>query len=252
MIAPTFAEVTEIMTRLRDLQDKANATLSERFLISCLQHGAQSHAQLLQDIWVLTELNRKREGFFVEFGAADGRHASNSLMLESVFGWTGILAEPARVWHSRLAANRNGIVDHRCVWTTSGQTMIFNEPEIALHATLDAYSDLDTLADTRKDGNRYEVETVSLNDLLTQWKAPKTIDYLSIDTEGSELDILTAFDFDAWDVQLISVEHNFSDQRQPLHDLLISKGYQRRLAALSRVDDWYRKVPRTRRVFAIS
>lgn len=47
----------------------------------------------------------------------------------------------------------------------------------------------------RKKGKNYHVETVSLLDLLNEHNAPYEIDYLSIDTEGSEFDILKAFDF---------------------------------------------------------
>ena len=88
-------------------------------------------------------------------------------------------------------------------------------------------------------GKRYAVETVSLGDLLAQNGAPSRIDYLSLDTEGSELRILKAFDFDAIDVGLITVEHNFTAQRAEIHSLLTSKGFVRKFEALSVVDDWY-------------
>jgi hypothetical protein len=83
------------------------------------------------------------------------------------------------------------------------------------------------------------VETVSLNDLLAGWDAPRRIDYLSLDTEGSELDILQHFDFAARDVRLISVEHNHTARRRPIFDLLTARGYRRRFETLSSVDDWY-------------
>jgi hypothetical protein len=108
-----------------------------------------------------------------------------------------------------------------------------------VHSTIDAYSDGDMHAESRRGGTRYEVETVSLNDLLAQHGAPQRIDYLSVDTEGSELDILRAFDFDAWEVGLITVEHNYTPRREGLFELLTAKGFRRKFAALSRADDWY-------------
>lgn len=63
-----------------------------------------SKAQLRQDLFVLNHLDFKRNGFFVEFGATNGVNLSNSFLLERQFGWNGILAEPARIWHEQLRA----------------------------------------------------------------------------------------------------------------------------------------------------
>lgn len=234
-----YSEVLELLTALRDAPSRGKDATS--FLKFCLANVSRSHAQFLQDLWVAWELGSPRDGFFVDFGAADGVHASNSLYLERELGWRGVLAEPARVWQAALKKNRPGPIDHRCVWIRSGETLTFNQPSTILHSTLDAYSAADGLADKRADGERYPVDTVSLMDLLAHWNAPRRIDYLSIDTEGSELDILAAFDFAAYDVRAISVEHNHTDKRHALFDLLTAKGYTRRFDALSNVDDWYVK-----------
>ena len=76
-------------------------------------------------------------------------------------------------------------------------------------------------------------------DLLRKYDAPYRIDYLSIDTEGSEYEILKAFDFNAYRISIITCEHNFTDDRQKIYDLLTSQGYKRRYQDLSSVDDWY-------------
>ncbi len=235
----SFAEALEVMIAIRNQEVAGNEQAA--FVKHCLRYVTDSHAQFLQDLWVTYELPGLRDGFFVEFGAADGVKSSNSCYLERELGWSGILAEPARIWRGKLHAERNCFIDERCVWTVSGERLMFNQPRIALHSTIDAFSDSDSLAHTRQDGERYEVETVSLNDLLAHWKAPSRIDYLSMDTEGSELAILEAFDFGRYDVRLISVEHNHTDKRQPILDLLTAKGFQRKFERLSNVDDWYVK-----------
>ena len=78
-----------------------------------------------------------------------------------------------------------------------------------------------------------------MSDLLEKYSAPSIIDYLSIDTEGSEYDILNAFDFQKYKFRVITCEHNFTPMREKIYDLLIKKGYKRKLSNISRVDDWY-------------
>jgi hypothetical protein len=85
------------------------------------------------------------------------------------------------------------------------------------------------------------VPTVTLNDMLEEHGAPAVIDYASIDTEGSEFDILSALDFDRWSFRVMTIEHNFAPQREDIHKLLTEKGYRRVLEAISRFDDWYVK-----------
>jgi FkbM family methyltransferase len=238
----SYAEALRLLAALRDDRGETLDRDAHGFVQFCLANAAHSHGQFLQDLWVTYELRALRYGFFVDFGAADGAHASNSLVLERELGWRGIVAEPARVWSEALRQNRRCAIDTRCVWSRSGETVTFNQTPQALHSTIDDYSASDGHAASRTEGERYPVETVSLMDLLKTWDAPARIDYLSLDTEGSELDILQAFDFSAYEVRLITVEHNHTDRRRPIYDLLTSKGFVRKFDELSGVDDWYVKI----------
>jgi FkbM family methyltransferase len=191
---------------------------------------------------VLSELEFKTGGFFVEFGAANGVDLSNTYLLEKNFGWRGILAEPGRAWYADLKKNRTGQIDTRCVWKESNSILTFNETDYGEYSTIDSFSSLDIHAADRETGQRYSVETISLIDLLGQYGAPRTIDYLSIDTEGSEYDILSSFDFSKYEFRVITCEHNFTPLREKLHLLLTEKGYVRKLQSASHFDDWYVRV----------
>lgn len=202
--------------------------------------GRERYSQLLQDLWVLHSTGEQRGGFFVEFGACDGRAYSNTLLLEERFGWRGILAEPSPVWWERLQRNRPGAtIDRRCVYSASGQRLPFVVPRQAELGGLTATAFLDSNSTARRAHLPVVVETVSLLDLLRTHGAPKVIDYLSIDTEGSELEILSGFDFDAYRFRLLSVEHNHTPARDQIRRLLERHGYHRTLASLSKWDDWY-------------
>lgn len=206
---------------------------------------AMAKSQLRQEIFVLSELDFKINGFFVEFGATNGVTNSNTWLLEKEFGWQGILAEPSKYWHKDLFQVRSAAIETRCVWTHSDDIVLFNEvstergshgPELS---TIDNYSDCDKHSNTREAGEKYQVETISLTDLLSKYDAPREIDYLSIDTEGSEFDILSNFEFDRYDIKIITCEHNYTPMRKKIYDLLMSKGYQRKHQDISQWDDWY-------------
>lgn len=199
----------------------------------------RSHSQFRQDLFVLAELGFKRNGYFVEFGATDGDHLCNSHLLEKEFGWTGILAEPARVWHAKLKANRAAHIETNCVWSSTGETLQFNEVNSPELSTISRFNSSDEHTEARKRGRSYDVHTISLNDLLAKYDAPAHLDYLSIDTEGSELEILAQLDFDRYRFSVITCEHNGTAARAKIYDLLTSHGYVRKLEAVSECDDWY-------------
>jgi FkbM family methyltransferase len=241
-----FANVTIARKdRLRDLKKREPAFFDLNFLKAiepkyrnqCIALLDQSKSQLRQDLFALTQVDFMRKGFFVEFGATDGIELNNTWLLETKFDWTGILAEPARGWHENLRKNRTSKVDDRCVWRETGNTLNFTE------APRGENSSISSLVSTSRKirGTTYNVETISLNDLLEGHGAPAVIDYISIDTEGSEFEILSHVDFDRWSFRVMTVEHNFAPQRDDIHKLLTSKGYTRVLETISRFDDWYIK-----------
>ena len=204
-----------------------------------LKYLPKSQSQLRQDLFVLYLEDFKRKGFFVEFGATNGIDLSNTYLLETEFGWDGILAEPAVCWQPDLKLNRTAAIEKRCVWSSSGGHIEFNETAIPELSTVDTFSYSDLHSVGRKKGKRYIVETISINDLLNEYNAPRHIDYLSIDTEGSEFEILSSLDFERYSFGVITCEHNFTPMREKIHNLLKSHGYSRIFTEISDFDDWY-------------
>lgn len=198
-----------------------------------------SRSQIHQDILVCHLFSFKQNGYFVEFGATDGMQLSNTYVLEKHLSWQGILSEPASVWHDSLRKNRNCIIDTRCVWEISGESVNFMTSDEAEYSGAVDQLPKDRHEYKRKTGRTGLVETITLTDLLVANNAPDVIDYLSIDTEGSEFLILRAHDFGKFIFRFISCEHNFTESRNQIFDLLISNGYHRVLVSASRWDDWY-------------
>jgi FkbM family methyltransferase len=214
--------------------------LPDAYVAQLLKVLPGSQSQLRQDLFVLAEAGLKRNGYFVEFGATDGKVLSNTYSLEKQFGWTGILAEPGHFWHAGLRINRACHVETDCVWRDSNSVLKFREvgdqPDLS---TIENYTSKDHHSRSRKHGAFYDVKTISLNDLLAKYHAPAEIDYLSIDTEGSELEILSNFDFAKHHFRVITCEHNFGIDRAKIFSLLSENGYVRKFEHLSRFDDWY-------------
>jgi FkbM family methyltransferase len=198
-----------------------------------------SKSQIRQDLFALTANDFKRNGYFVEFGATDGVSLNNTHLLETEFGWKGILVEPAKMWHNNLKLNRQAHISTSCVWSDSGKNIEFIEASIPELSTVQEYVKCDSHAGARQILKTYAVETISLNDLLAQYEAPNIVDYMSIDTEGSEYLILSTVDFSKWKFRVITVEHNFTDKREMIQDLLALNGYLRVCEEASSFDDWY-------------
>lgn len=175
------------------------------------------------------------------FGAFDGVHLSNTYFFEKKFTWRGILAEPNQIYFDKCCKNRTCIVDHRCVWSDSRRhlnfSMVPKSPELA---TLELFENSDChMAARQVEKSVVSVETISLLDLLIEHRAPRSIDYMSIDTEGTELEILRSFDFNRYLFKIISVEHNFTVNREKLFELLTGNGYFRLPRSVSYCDDMY-------------
>lgn len=212
------------------------------FFCSAYPRRDKSFSQIAQDLWGLYQTKDKRDGYFVEFGACDGLSLSNTLLLERDYGWQGVLAEPDPRWVDALKENRTARISTKCVYSNSGETIKFDR---ASEGELSRISDVVPDDIHERNGNRsavevIEVETISMLDLLKEADAPKDIDYISVDTEGSELKILEAFDFSQYRIKLITVEHAGEEKkREGIFKLLNGHGFRRFEQIVSKWDDWY-------------
>lgn len=225
-------ELSLAFRRGRDMSADAPETVSES------NFKQRSCSQIGQDLWVLEKTGLKRGGFFVEFGATDGVRLSNTFLLESEFEWQGICAEPNPVLFEKLQQNRKCTTVSDCIGGQSGVDVEFVLADefggIADYAFADQHSERRSAF--KATGQVMQTTTISLDEFLKKYDAPRTIDYLSIDTEGSEYEILKFFPFDEWQIRFLTVEHNWTPHRDKISDLLRGFGYIRTEAEF---DDWY-------------
>jgi len=218
-----------------------NALEYIKFLEFTFINKINSPSQLSQDLFALFFSKIKKNGIFVEIGACDGIKFSNTYKLEQ-YGWGGIICEPSPYWQKKMK-NRNCIINKKAVFNKSGLKLKFEDVE--KNPDLSGLSDnfeKDSNSKLRENTKITEVETITLNDLLKINIPTKKIDYISIDTEGSEYEIIKNFDFDKYKVEIFTIEHNFIEQkRNNIFKLMTSKNYIRIFQNLSKWDDWYIK-----------
>ena len=203
-------------------------------------------SQLYQDVFAYFIIGNKFDKTFLEFGATDGLELSNTYMLESSFGWKGALSEPSPQWYNSLKENRkNTEIITKCIWTESGKTLDFFMSDIGVLSTLKNFIESDknsmpgNTTQRKKGGRIISVNTISLNDVIKVYFNNISPSYISIDTEGSEYEILKSFNFNTYRPKVFTIEHNFTDLQTGINDLMKSNNYERIFNNLTAFDAWY-------------
>ena len=198
----------------------------------------KSYSQLGQDEWVLEMLDRKKKGVFIEVGASNGVYLSNTLLLEKDFGWEGLCIEPSSEFEN-LQKNRNCQVANELVFKENGLEVEFIEGR--LNDNNKSFSGIKSTLDKHHvEGTSYKRKTITLNSLLNKISFSQKIDFLSVDTGGSEYEILQGIDFEKYHFSLITIEHNWIEpKRTQIRKFLFEKGYHLDVLSDSQFDDWF-------------
>ena len=203
-------------------------------------------SQIYQDIFASFIVGDKYDKTFIEFGATDGLDISNSYTLESSFNWKGVLSEPSPQWHEALKKNRkNSKIITKCIWKESGKKLDFFMSDFGSLSTIKDFVESDKISiptntEIRlKSGKTISVETISLNDVIKEYFNSICPSYISIDTEGSEYEILKAFDLDNFRPKVFTIEHNHTENETKIDEHLITNGYVRIFRKLTTFDAWY-------------
>ena len=169
-------------------------------------------------------------GFLVDIGACDGEILSNSRRLITELGWTGIIVEPHPEYFEKLQLLYRRFPEVVTVNVAVGdengeRTFYAYQGRMAKFSTLD-------VAEHERIKKAYKVEEfdmvpmrmMPLHLLLSENGCPPQIDFLSIDTEGLDLDVLKSMDWDKYTVQLVCVEKSVVAALE-LTGFLVGSGY---------------------------
>ena len=159
------------------------------------------------------------DGFFVELGANDGVTQSNSLYFEKYRGWRGLLVEPAPQNYLKCIQNRSeksSIFCAACVSFDYAQEFVRIAYSNLMSAPIGLHSDIENPRAHAQSGKQFlgDRELVfefgavarTLNSLLVEAQAPAHIDFLSLDVEGAELEVLKGIDHQSFRFKYMLIE----------------------------------------------
>jgi FkbM family methyltransferase len=189
----------------------------------------QFYSKVGQDQFIFNSFFRgKRNGVFVDVGAYDGEKFSNTLFFEKFMGWRGLCIEPLGSVFSKLSATRKSICEQCCVSNFVGEADFVEADAGAdekmlsgLAASFDARH-IERLNKVSSSRVMQKVPVTTLSSLLEKHSLFH-IDYCSVGTEGSEMNILAELDLDRFYVAVFTIENNYNDPR--LVELMTRKGY---------------------------
>jgi len=136
-----------------------------------------------------------KDGFFIEAGGHDFQDQSTSLYFELKYNWTGLLVEPNPVHYKK------GLKTKRRVY--SAETCF----SFSKHPTIMQY-DLYTESTKKKGDGVVKVQCLPLYSLLQAVGSP-TVNYMSLDIEGGEFQVLQTIPWELVDIQAFSIESHF-------------------------------------------
>lgn len=224
----------------KDLQNTINKTHKLQLQTSALVdilwcsriQNIDYKGQLAQDLIAYIILNGKKDGFFVDIAAHDGVNINNTYMFEKL-GWSGFCVEANPKTFETLRKNRKCDCYNLAVFSKNiGKTRFATTNEFgsmldSMELTL-TQNHKKRMEDYAKVNVEYiEVETTSFNDLMSNYPQVNHIDFLSLDIEGGELEVLKGIDFDKYTFGVMTIEHNeVQPAKSEIIALLQEKGYR--------------------------
>ena len=157
----------------------------------------------------------KKNGFFIEIGAYDGISGSNCYHFERFLNWDGIAIEPSNIQFEKLKKNRkckvlnNAISDEvkevEFIEVTEGLTQMSGINDSFFKRNINIISN----------NQPSKTKSISLKTITFDEIVPKNrdIDYLSIDIEGGEMNLLKSIDFKINNIKVVSVENNIPKEQ---------------------------------------
>jgi len=175
-----------------------------------------------------------KNGVFVDVGAHDGISINNTLYFEETNHWKGINVEPIPEVYNQLIKNRPTSINLNCAVsnTNSKADFILNrgytEMLSGLTETFDPRHKDRLKNEIIKHGGTTQIVLVDTKRLETIFDEHniKNINYLSIDVEGAEFEVIKSINFNKVFIDVIGFENNYPDASAIIIEYLTHNGYK--------------------------
>ena len=164
--------------------------------------------ELLNDKWIAEcVFPQLQGGFFVEAGATNGVNGSATLYLERELSWKGICVEASPQQYQKIKEYRSCMAENRALWSSSGDFLEFTYyPNRSGHSSVSINNKNEKKLEN-EEKEIISIESITLTDVLKKFNAPKFVDYLCLDVEGSEARVIERFlADDIYKIRAMSVE----------------------------------------------
>ena len=174
-----------------------------------------------------------KNGIYVDVGAYDGIDINNTLYFEKYNNWTGINIEPIKKIFDNLVINRPNNINLNCaVCNNDGETDFFcntghTEMISGIKHTMDVRHLQRTEYENNIMGSTTEIIKVNTQKLETIFDKNNIthVNYLSIDVEGAEFEVIKSINFDKVFIDVIGFENNYTDVSVPIVKYLENKNF---------------------------
>jgi FkbM family methyltransferase len=200
--------------------------------------GKKSYSQYGQDLKALKHVNHKRNGYYIEIGVHDGKSNSNTYLMDTQYGWKGVCIDPFMA----NMGERSCTQYYTALGSTPGKASFSGAGNGIGGLTEFSTSDTHNKRHTQQT-RTFDTQTVQVatpQDVFKDANVPSTIDFMSLDVEGAEMDVLKAFPFQKYCVRFAAIETNNDESKEhEMREFMKKQGYA--FAGHEHVDDYYTK-----------
>ena len=182
-----------------------------------------------QDINVISFFNNKTDLFFVDICSYKCNWFSNTFLLEDKYNWDGICCEPFPVVFSKLKNHRKSKCYNYVISNKSDVSLKFTRQQLSSARNIKPKTTPYIEVNNHKKNSDKQttiVNTITLQNFLNKNEVSSLVHYLSLDTNGNEIEILKIFDFSKYTFLYITLENNNKEpSKSEVKKLLLDKGY---------------------------